>query len=178
MRSSRPTTTLTNLDPAAVASVAWRCRSQDWQEITATVAIEDPAIWAQAICARAMAGAVAWSAETPAAVVAAAWTRPGVLALSMFATNDWPHVAAAVTRWCHRSLRPTLLRAGAHRAECQSLSTHAVAHRWLTRFGFVREAVMPGWGKRRETFVQFAWVLPDVLLFDPAIPPAASAPAA
>lgn len=161
MRPQQAHTLLTSLDQAAVASVAWRCRQQDWQEITATVAIEDPGLWAAHLCARSRFGTVAMWRDTPTAALGACLVRPGVFSVWMFATNDWPHVAAGVTRWCHRALRPTLLRSGAHRAECQSLASHATAHRWLERFGFTREAVMPGWGKRRETFVQFAWVLPD-----------------
>lgn len=167
MRPQQALTLLTSLDQAAVASVAWRCRKQDWREITATVDIEDPNLWAAHLCARSTFGTVAFSRDLPVAALGACRIRPGVFSLWMFATPDWPLVAPAVTRWCHRVLKPSLLRAGAHRAECASLSDHTTAHRWLLRFGFTHEATMPGWGKRGETFLQFSWVRPDVLFFLP-----------
>lgn len=120
-------------------------------------------MWAAHLCARSRFGAVAIARGLPTAALGACPVWPGVFSVWMFATNDWPLVAAPVTRWCHRVLKPSMLRAGGHRAECASIADHRTAHRWLERFGFKREAVMPGRGKRGETFVQFAWVREDVV---------------
>jgi hypothetical protein len=70
-------------------------------------------------------------------------------------------VALGATRWALRSLKPAMLAAGGHRAECRSIETHGTAHRWLESLGFVREAVLPDCGKNRETFYQYAWRLSD-----------------
>lgn len=117
----------------------------------------------------------------PVAVVGAAEVLPGLWGTAMMATDEWPTVALAATRHIRRTLMPLLLARGGHRAECRSLSTHAEAHRWLRRLGFVREAVMPCAGRNRETFHLYAWRLSDgwpVQQSLDSIPPTGAAPAA
>lgn len=164
----------------AVASIAWRMRAEDWREFTAVVELEDPDIWAQRLVTVARFGAVATWRGLPTAALAAVRTRPGVFALGMYATPDWHQVALPVTVWCRRVLEPQLVAAGAHRVECQSIEDHHDAHRWLRSFGLRPEAMMPGWGKRGETFIQFARVA-DHVLSEPlasAAPAPAAAPSA
>ena len=161
----------------AVASIAWRMRAEDWREITAMVALEDPDLWAERIVPVTRFGAVATWREIPAAALGAVEARPGVFSLWMFATADWPSVALGVTLWCRRVLERELLAAGAHRVECQSIAEHQVAHAWLRQFGLTPESWMPGFGKRGETFITFARVADHVLVDAERAAPAATAAA-
>lgn len=151
------------LDWRSVLHVALYIRESDRMEIDACMARYDAADLANRVTALSRFGAVAATDEgVPAAVVSAAEIHPGAYQVGMFATDDWPMVARGVTRWGLRVLKPAMLAAGGHRAECRSIADHHTAHRWLASLGFVREAALPDCGKRRETFYQYAWRLSDV----------------
>lgn len=149
------------LEPDAVARVAAAMRACDRREVAAVRGALDPAAVAADACRWSRFGGVAWHGDEPVAALGAVPTWPGVYAVWMFATDDWPRVAAGTTRWGLRVLKPALLAAGGHRAECRALIDHEAAQRWLRRLGFAREAVLPDCGRARETFVQFAWRLSD-----------------
>jgi len=145
----------------SVRHVAHHLRDQDWREIRATRPFHSPDRIAHDVTRFSLIGRVAATDDgRPAAAIGAAPIFPGVLAVWMFATDDWPRVAVALTRWVRRQMMPDLLRLG-HRAECRSLASHVVAHRWLESFGFVREAVLKDFGAHLETFHLYAWRLSD-----------------
>jgi hypothetical protein len=156
-------TAIRPLDAAAVGFVAARMREMDRAEIFATRCDDDPGRVAAETTVYARLGGVAWAGEEPVAVVCAIPLWPGAWSVGMYATDRWPRVALGVTRWIERSLIPDLIGVGAHRAECRSLAEHAAAHRWLERLGAVREAVLPDYGRNRETFHLYTWRLNDVL---------------
>lgn len=170
------------LSVRGVAAVAWRMRAEDWREVTAVVELEDPKIWAERIVPFSKFGAVVMWGGLATAALGAARLRPGVFEAWMFATPDWLQVAVATTRWARNVLAPALIKAGAHRVQCQSIADHHVAHAWLASFGLEREAELPGWGKGGETFIQFARVADHVHVrrgrTAPAASPAAAAAAA
>lgn len=95
---------------------------------------------------------------TPVAAGVAASLRPNVVSLGMFATDDFPVIAAALTKWVRRDLFPRLQAGGAHRIEAVSIEGHHQAHRWLTTLGLDRVATHEAWGKNRENFHVYAWV--------------------
>lgn len=146
------------LELAAVTAVAHNMRAADAREIYACRFREDPAELAAEAMAVTTAGFVAWSpAGKPVAVVAAAQAWPGFWQVAMFATDEWPVVAASATRAIMQGMIPALLVAGGRRAECRSHAAHETAHRWLVRLGFVPEARLWGLGKAGEDFILFAW---------------------
>lgn len=145
------------LERDAVAFVARRMRARDRAEIFATRSDDDPDAVAAETVALSRFGCVAWNGAEPVAVVCAFPLWPGVWSVGMYATGRWPTVASTVTRWIAGTLMPALVAAGAHRAECRSLSTHTVAHRWLERLGAVREAALTAYGRRGEDFFLYAW---------------------
>ncbi len=150
------------LDWRAVLHVALYIRACDRAEIDACMARYDAADLATRVVALSRFGAVAATDEgVPAAVVSAAEIHPGAYQVGMFATDRWPMVARGLTRWGLRVLKPAMLAAGGHRAECRSIANYHAAHRWLESLGFVREAALPDCGKARETFIQYAWRLSD-----------------
>lgn len=157
--------TILPLDANAVSFVAANMRDADRAEIFATRADDDAARLAAETMAFARFGGVAWwrdgRHDEPVAVVCAIPLWPGVWSVGMYATDRWPAVAHATTRWIKRSLIADLVAAGAHRAECRSLAGHATAHRWLESLGASFEARLPAYGCHCETFFLYAWTLGD-----------------
>lgn len=94
----------------------------------------------------------------PVAIGAMIEARPNVITLFFFATDNFPIVAVAMTRFIRQRLFPRYRAAGVHRIECVSIEGHDDAHRWIEILGLRREATMPGFGRDGETFFQFAWV--------------------
>jgi hypothetical protein len=152
--------TIAPLHGDAVAFVARNMRAQDRAEIFATRFDDDAGRVAAETVAFARFGCVAWSdrgGQEPVAVACAIPSWPGVWSVGMYATDRWPEVAQATTRWIKGVLIPDLTAAGAHRAECRSLASHATAHRWLQRLGAAREARLAAYGRNREDFFLYAW---------------------
>ena len=103
------------------------------------------------ICARLDDG-------TPVAVGAMIESRFNVVTLLFFATDDFPQIAMALTKFIVQRLFPRYRNAGVHRIECVSHTDYAEAHRWIETLGLTKEAEMPGYGRNGETYFQFAWV--------------------
>lgn len=84
--------------------------------------------------------------------------RPNVASLLMFANDGLPRIGADLTRFIRNRLFPSYRADGVHRIECASIDGYAEVHRWLKVLGLKQEAVMPGYGRGGETYIQFAWV--------------------
>jgi len=102
------------------------------------------------------------AADEPVCIGAGIEARPNVVTLLFFATDRFPEVAIAVTRFITRELFPRYRAAGVHRVEAVSIDGYDEAHRWIGLLGLKHEAVLRGFGKNGETFHQFAWVSDDV----------------
>lgn len=81
--------------------------------------------------------------------------HPGVFDVMAFATNEWPLVVKALTRFVRQELTPALVKAGAHRAQCDSHMDHTNAHRWLKALGFRAECILHRYGKDKSDFIRF-----------------------
>jgi hypothetical protein len=154
--------TIEPLTPASVRAVARAMRETDRREIFALRADDDAERVAEEACLLSRFGAVARSNGAGIAALGAAETTPGVFEVWLFATDAWPRAAPAVIRWAVAELKPAMLAAGGHRAQCLSIADRHDAHRLLERFGFRREATLAQRGRRRETFHLYAWRLEDV----------------
>lgn len=100
--------------------------------------------------------------QTPVGVAAMVQARPNVITLMFFATDEFPKLAMAITRFTLRTLFPSYRAAGVHRIECASIDGYEAAHRWIEILGLSREGLFRGFGRNGETFHQFAWVADDV----------------
>jgi hypothetical protein len=100
--------------------------------------------------------------ERPIAVAGANHVWPGCYSVYAFATDEFPRVALAVTRFIKRNLIPLLLHQGARRAQCASHERHLDAHRWLKHLGATAEGVYDNFGKDGSAFVVFRWLRDDV----------------
>jgi hypothetical protein len=150
------------LNENLVARVALEMREADRREIFACRQSYDPLNVSYTVMKLARFGGVAISPSgRPAAVVAAIEKWPGVYEVAMFATDEWPSIAWSLSRFVVQKIKPAMLAAGGHRAECRSIEGHDSAHRWLDWLGFRCEAQLPDCGKGRETFLLFAWRASD-----------------
>lgn len=147
--------------PRDVQAIAANMRETDAEEFLAVSPATDrdelAAILAErygnhpgALCAHGSGGPIAIGAMVEA--------RPNVITLMFFATDAFPVIAAPLTRFIVQRLFPAYRRTGVHRIECVSIAGYAAAHRWIECLGLAREAVLPGYGRAGETFLQFAWV--------------------
>lgn len=137
--------------------VARAMRAADRREVFATRFDDDPDALVRDLVSVSRFGAAIARAGQPIAAMGATECWPGMWSVWLIATDEWPRVARATTRWARHALETVLPAAGAHRCECRSIADHATAHRWLVHLGARAEAVHPGFGRRRETFITFAW---------------------
>ena len=87
---------------------------------------------------------------------------PGVVSVWAFGTDKWPSVVRTMTRLSKKVILPTLIAEGVHRAECKALASRADTAKWLPSLGLKQEAVLVGFGSRREDFILYAWTRTDV----------------
>jgi hypothetical protein len=140
----------------AVQKVAAAMRAPDRAEIFATRFDDDVAALAEDLIAGDPVGAVLAADDgTPIAVVGATEMWPGLWSMWMFATDRWPEIARAATRFAKREMWPALLALGLRRGECCSAAQHDMAHRWIRHLGGVQESIHPAFGKGGETFIGF-----------------------
>lgn len=139
-------------------------RVDDQVEMEATQGETYPAEFARMITNLDKRKGLAWIAyhdERPAGVWGAYVMTPRCLSVWAFGTDDFRHVIRPVTRHIRIAMIPALLGAGYHRAECRALATRHDTRRWLNMLGFRAEAVLSGFGVRREDFILFAWTADD-----------------
>jgi hypothetical protein len=142
---------------ADIAHIARHMRDLDAEEIY-------PLLWkptAENLAAGTVAaGGISYAAlcdGEPVATWGAHPLRPKVWIVWMFATDRWPRVALSVTRQIKTKMIPTLIDAGAVRAECFSMEGHDVAHRWLEVLGAVCESSVEDYGQNRKTYHCYSW---------------------
>ena len=142
---------------ADVVEIARRMRDMDAEEIWPVTIART----AETLALGAVAGEgykfVALYGAVPVATWGASPTRPGVVSVWMFSTDQWQKVALTVTRHIRKELIPFLISDGCVRAECWSHSGHHVAHKWLGILGAVKEASVEDYGINRVPYHCFSW---------------------
>ena len=138
--------------------IARAMRDSDRREIFATRFDDDIAGLVTDLLASDPLGGIMLARDGVAvAAIGASEMWPGNWALWMFATDRWPEVAGAATRFACGTLQRALIALGGRRAECRSIDGHFIAHRWLGRLGAEPEAIYPGFGRNGETFIGFVF---------------------
>jgi hypothetical protein len=99
-----------------------------------------------------------WENADPVVIGGLIRHRPNVASLLLFATDDFHHIGAELTRFIKQRLFPGYIAQGVHRIEAASIDGYDEVHRWIEVLGLTREAAMRGYGRGGETFIQFAWV--------------------
>jgi hypothetical protein len=107
---------------------------------------------------------MAWEAVTPqglwGAIAGVRPIWPGLCALWMMRSREWPAVSREVTRVIATEYLPNLERMGFHRMELRCISGNRAAERWLRLIGFQKEAVTAQFGRGREDFVLYSRTSP------------------
>ena len=150
------------LYPHLVAYVLSNLRACDaaevWPVCKREVGADD---LARGLCDMSALGCVILHDDIPAAVAGAAEQQPGVWSPYMFATDAWPHVWRKVVRYLDRDLKPGMIARGAHRAHVHSIVGHPDAGKLLRHLGFEREGTNRAFGRDREDYDLWAYVLPE-----------------
>ena len=155
------TTRIEAATPEDIMAVALDMRERDLREISALLFVDDKEEIARGLVERygKHPGVLTvFHDEKPVCIGALLETRPNVVSALFFATDGFPKVAVPLTRFIRRKLFPRLKADGVHRIEAVSLLDYEQMHRWLKVLGLRQETPpMAGFGKRGESFVQFAW---------------------
>ena len=151
---------LARLNEADLLYVADNMRALDADEVFATSWTDDRASLVAGILGGGEFGWIAGDGGLPIAAFGAVPSWNGVWQVWMFATDDWPKVAFEVTRFIKRIMIPSLEEVGCHRAECRSMDTHTVAHKWLKTLGADKESEMKHYGRDGQTFYLYCWTRP------------------
>lgn len=101
------------------------------------------------------------SAEKPPAVaiLGALLEAPGRASVIMIATDEWPRIAKAATRYAMRTAIPAYL-AGVRSAECRCWAENLISRLWLARLGFKRVADLEQHDDLGSTFMLYRWINP------------------
>jgi hypothetical protein len=142
-----------------VLHICRNLREQDALEVDATSFENTPEARANRFMAVADGAWVAKIEDEAVAVGGTLCVWPGVFNIWMVGTERWSECKFSLTKFARKVVIPALKKQGAHRIQCYSLATHAVAHGWLEMLGAKREAEHKGYGKNGETFYCYAWDL-------------------
>lgn len=148
---------ISEIEPIGLRSIIKHMREHDREEIFAMRSDDDDDQLASDVIA---AGDLKWmlSRERPICVWGAQPMWPGVWNVWMFATEEFPRVGKTLTKFVKNVEIPLLVERGIQRAECKSIATNAVAHRWLEATGAIREARHANYGRLKESFYTYAWI--------------------
>lgn len=132
-------------------------RQADRDEIYNVIGHNNPWLFAAAVLdASGMGrGVVAAVGHVPVACMGYQPRHPGVCEVFAFGTNAFDRVALSLTKHALRVMKPAMLDAGFHRAQCLSRHDHVTAHRWLEHMGFKREGVLSQYGSDGSDYIQF-----------------------
>ncbi len=111
---------------------------------------------------RAALGFLALCAEDGRAIalLAAFLEAPARASVLMVATDEWPEIARAATRYAIRKAIPAYL-GGVKSAECRCWEGHSVSRRWLERLGFRAVATLPHHDENGSTVMLYRWLHPS-----------------
>lgn len=154
------------LDEQATCYIIDHLRDVDRQEIFATHHDTDPrTLLAETLICEQFKGqryTLLTDKREPVSVMGWHEMWPGVASVWAFGTDKWPSVVRTMTKLGKRVILPTLIAEGIHRAECKALAHRADTAKWLPTLGLKQEAVLVGFGSRREDFILYAWTRTDV----------------
>lgn len=97
----------------------------------------------------------AWLDDEPIAIGAIVPTGDGAAQIGLFATDEFPRIALAMTRFIRNRLIPQYEAHGFRRFECASVAGYDEAHRWIETLGLKRAETLPGIGAGGEDFIRF-----------------------
>lgn len=148
---------LAKADLGSLLYICRNMRADDRSEIFATRWDDDPdQLAADAFTRWGEMSYIAFAQDgTPVASIGATPVWPGVWSGWMMATDRFGEVGKPLTKWIRRVMLPAIAKAGCHRAEARSESTHHAAHRWMEMLGAKPESVLRQYGRQKQDFILF-----------------------
>lgn len=120
-------------------------------------------VGARNIGAEVQPGEANLRAPAPAvAILGALLEAPGRASVIMIATDEWPRIAKAATRYAMRTAIPAYL-AGVRSAECRCWAENLISRLWLARLGFRRVADLEQHDDLGSTFMLYRWINPKFI---------------
>ncbi|MBX7147138.1 MAG: hypothetical protein K1X44_07505 [Alphaproteobacteria bacterium] len=142
-----------------VQKVASNLRVQDQVEIYATRWSDDPKILAEEALSYTNYGYLVSDKDHPVAAMGLLEMWPHVWSAWMFATPEWANISFDLTAYLKKTLPYYFKIYQAHRIQCHSWIGHKKAHRWLEYLGAQPENIISYFGKNKEDFITYAWIL-------------------
>lgn len=103
-------------------------------------------------------GVIACSKATPVAILAIRRLNATTANVGLVATDRWPEVAYAVSRFVRDGLPPFMSGNGLRRLQTLSIADYTMAHRYLAHMGFQREGTMRALGESGQDLTIWARV--------------------
>ena len=154
-----------NAKPSEIHQVALAMRHRDFVEFSALSSIGDRAELASSLVERYGGRpqrdvlTVFWDGR-PTCIGGAIETRPNVVTLLFFATDNFARVALPLARFIRREIFPRLEAVCVHRFEAVTMWDYADSRKWLEVIGLKQETgPLLNYGRAGETFVQYAKVI-------------------
>lgn len=145
-----------------IYDVALAMRERDFEEISALNFAEDRDELAETLARRyigsdeLMCGSIGGK---PICIGGTLLSRPNVVSLLFFATDEFPKIGLGITKFIKKRLFPRLEQAGVRRIEAVSLDGYHEVHAWLNVLGMTEETgPLRNFGKRGEAFRYFSKV--------------------
>lgn len=146
--------------PEHIASVASRLRERDREEMTAVFGPLAPDVLADVLRENygRHEGLLTGCRDDgePVFVGGGVQLRPNTASILFMATDDFPGIAKAATKFIRDTYLPALEAQGIHRVEAVTLASYVEMQRWLRLLGFRQEGVAQAYGANGEDFHYFA----------------------
>lgn len=94
------------------------------------------------------------------ALLGALLEAPARASVLMIATDEWPSISLAATRYAKRVAIPVYL-GGVRSAECRCWDGNHASRRWLEALGFSCAAELPQHDDQGSTFLLYRWIAPE-----------------
>ena len=145
-------------DRDACLEIARGISAEDMRNIAATRPGVTPGSLTTACAAAKELAIIAYDRDEPIAVMGAMPWHPGVYSGYMFATDRFPVIGLAMTKWARRHYFAALRQLGARRVEAHIIERDIKTRRWLSAIGATEEAGVPQFGVNGEPFVRFSYI--------------------
>lgn len=146
--------------PEHIEAVALRLRARDREEFTAIYGPLAPDVLARVMrdSYASYDGLLTGCRDdgTPVFVGGGVQLRPNTAAILFMATDDFPKIAKAATKFIRDTFLPAMEAGGVHRIEAVTLASYVDMQRWLRLLGFRQEGVAQAYGANGEDFHYFA----------------------
>lgn len=139
-----------------VFEVASALRAEDYRELMASGAAKGGDL-VQALTDKYSKGLHPFCVylDGPVAIAAVIPVDETAVRVGMFATDEFPRIAFAMTKFVRKTLLPAYAAEGFKTVDCVSIADYTAAHKWLKTLGLQPLEQLTGVGTGGEDFIRF-----------------------